>query len=480
MSIKLKSLIMEGIKEKLAIEYISNLIKGSEFENHAFLAGGIVRDELMGLDPHDIDITVDLPEGGIRFAEWATKKMGNYKEQSNPIKFPTFGTAKFNLRGISYKGQDLSDIDIEVVQTRTEKYTAGSRKPETTYGSLEQDVNRRDLTINSLLKNLTTGEILDLTGKGVSDIKQGIVRTPIDPDLTFQDDPLRMLRLCRFAVKYNFEIPLSVIKSVKKNAHQLKNISQERIRDELDKILVTGNPDKGIKLLKITGLLDYVIPELRAAVKMTQNIHHHSDVFNHTLDVLKKTSPVLLNRLIALFHDIGKTVTRTVTPTGVHFYAHEDEGAKMVRDIMFRLKYPTELIDAVVLGVKSHMRLKHGGDDAVKLSDKTLRKFKIEMGDKLENLLDVIHADNVAHSEASSMPNQIENVKRRLDQLNVTVSKPKLPINGNDLMAMGIQPGPVFKKILSAVTEKWFEDPNVSREEAIHIAKSIMGSEKNP
>lgn len=477
--IKMKHLLQEANKERLALEYLENLVKSGPFKGRVYLAGGAPRDMELGKDPKDLDVVVTGGlDAGMEFAKWAANTIGNYKEGSNPVLFPTFGTAKLSLKGVSYKGEDLSDIDVESVATRKEKYSQGSRKPEVSAGDLADDVSRRDFTVNSLLRDLSTGETLDLTGLGKADIKAGIIRTPLDPDVIFTDDPLRQLRAIRFAVKYNWKLPLFMIRSLKKNASQLKNISQERIRDELDKILVTGSPDKGIKLLKITGLLDYVIPELRVAVKMAQNQHHNQDVFSHILSVLRKTKPDLLNRLIALFHDIGKTVTKTVTPTGVHFYAHEDEGAKMVKDIMFRLKYPTELIDAVALGVRNHMRLKHGGDDAVKLSDKSLRKFKIEMGDKLENVLDVIHADNIAHADASAMPNQVENVKKRLEQLNVTVSKPKLPINGNDLMQMGIKPGPIFKKILDAVTEKWFEDPNVSRETAIHIAKSIMGSSK--
>jgi tRNA nucleotidyltransferase (CCA-adding enzyme) len=279
-------------------------------------------------------------------------------------------------------------------------------------------------------------------------------------------------------MKYDWELPMFMIRSLKRNAAQLQNISAERIRDELDKTLVTGSPDRAIKLLRITGLLNYIIPEFKSAYKMTQNVHHNRDVFGHTLDVLKGTNPVLLQRLMALFHDIGKTATRSVTPTGVHFYGHEDVGADMTRNIMRRLKYPTELIDAVVAGVSNHMKLKHGGDDAVKLSDKTLRKFKIALGDKLEDVLNVIHADNTAHSEASSMPNQIVNVRRRLKDLEAsTPSEPKLPITGKDLIDMGVKPGPIFSKILSAITEKWYENPNITTQQALHIAKSIINSQ---
>jgi tRNA nucleotidyltransferase/poly(A) polymerase len=176
-----------------------------------------------------------------------------------------------------------------------------------------------------------------------------------------------------------------------------------------------------------------------------------------------------------LFHDIGKVVTRSVTPTGVHFYGHEYEGEKMVRDIMTRLKYPNELIEPVALGVKSHMRLKSAGDTAVNLSDKALRKFKIEMGDQLENILGVIHADNTAHAEASAMPNQIANLKKRLEALNMNVAqgKPKLPITGFDLKKLGLKPGPIYSEIMKAVTEAWYENPTISKAEAMAIARKV-------
>jgi poly(A) polymerase len=477
--ITFKSLLVEGAKENAALDYLQKLVQSGPFKGRVYLAGGAVRDMQLGKDPKDLDVVVTGGlDAGMEFAKYATQTMNNYSNGSNPVLFPTYGTAKFTLKGIKHNGFDLSDIDIEAVATRKEKYTTGSRKPEVSAGDLEDDVHRRDFTVNSLLKDLTTGEILDLTGKGKEDIRRGIIQTPLNPDVIFTEDPLRMLRAVRFTMKYDWELPMFMIRALKRNAAQLQNISAERTRDELDKMLVTGSPDRAIKLLRITGLLNYIIPEFKTAYKMTQNVHHKRDVFGHTLDVMKGTDPVLLQRLMALFHDIGKTVTRSVTPTGVHFYGHEDVGADMTRDIMRRLKYPTELIDAVVSGVANHMKLKHGGDDAVQLSDKTLRKFKIALGDKLEDVLNVIHADNTAHSEASSMPNQIVNVRNRLKGLEAsTPSEPKLPITGKDLIDMGVKPGPIFSKILAAVTEKWYENPNITTQQALHIAKSIVNSQ---
>jgi len=471
----METMLHEGKREKAAEDFIKKTIKGTEWEGKVFIAGGYVRDEFMGKDPKDLDLLVNSPNGGIEFANWITKKIGAHSD-GNPVTFPRFGTAKFNLRGVTHDGIDLSDMDIEAVMPRKEQYTAGSRKPDVTGGDLKDDVERRDFTVNSLLKDLSTGEILDLTGMGKDDIKKGIVRTPLDPDKIFTDDPLRMLRAVRFAMKYKWKLPMFMLRGLKKNAAQLQNISQERIRDELDKMLMTSNPHGSIKLLKVVGLLKYVIPELTAAVKMTQNIHHKDDVFDHILDVLSKSNPVLVQRLMALFHDIGKTVTKSVTPTGVHFYGHEMAGADMVEEIMARLKYPRELIDAVKLGVRNHMRLKSAGDTGVNISDKALRKFKSEIGDHLENVLSVIHADNIAHADASAMPNQVSNLKKRLDNLNMNVSaqgKPKLPISGKDLQDIGLKPGPVFSEIMKAVTEAWFENPNITRDEALQIARSV-------
>lgn len=469
-------LLNEGAVEKSAEDFIKQITKGTQWEGRIFIAGGYVRDELLGKDPKDLDIMVDYPEGGIRFAEWITQKIGKYKENSNPVVYRHFGTAKFNLQGVTHNGHDLSNINIESVMPRQESYTPGSRKPSVQFSNLKGDAERRDLTINAMYKNISTGEFVDPTGMGMKDLKSKVFRTPLDPDKTFIDDPLRMLRVVRFFAKYGWKFSPGLIKAIKRNSSKLSTISSERVQDELNKMLITTRPAEAMKLLKITGLMEYIVPEFLDAYKMTQNIHHKANVWQHTLDVLSKTKPELLNRLTALFHDIGKVATKSITPTGVHFYGHEDVGSEMVEKILSRLKYPNQIISSVALGVKNHMRLKSGGDTSVNLSDKALRKFKMELGDNLETILDVIHADNISHSDESSMPNQIDNVRKRLTKLDVsTKKKPDLPINGNDLISMGLKPGPIFSKILSAITEAWFDNPKLSREEALTIAKSMIG-----
>lgn len=466
----IKKLILESTSEETVMIFLKNVIKGTEWENEVFLAGGAVRDEIMKKTAKDLDFVVlGNLNSGINFSIWLSNKLGNFKEGSNPVIYQKYGTSKLSLNNNKF---DLPSIELEFVAPRKESYTFGSRKPEVSDGKLIDDVLRRDLTINSLLKNVSTSEILDLTGKGIEDIKNGIIRTTSDSSIIFEEDPLRMLRAIRFAVKYNFDINTDVIKSIRKHAFLIDTISKERINDELNKILVSPDPSKGIRLLKITTLLSYIIEEFNDAVGMRQNLHHKDDVFKHSMDVLSKTPNDLKTRLIALFHDIGKVLTKTITPEGsVHFYNHEKAGEDMVKKIMSRLKYPNNLIDAVALGVKNHMYLKQGGDDATGLSDKSIRKFISAVGDNLDSILDVIHADNISHSETSSMSNQINIVRQRINVLNNNLdqTKLKLPIDGNDLMKVGLKPGKIFREILNAVQESWYENPNLTKEDAMEI-----------
>jgi poly(A) polymerase len=473
-----EGLIMEGKLEETAEDFIKQIIKGTEWDGIVYACGGYVRDQISGRDAKDLDIVVDKENGGILFSNWITKKIGNYKEHSNPVTFEKFGTSKFNLNGIIHNGINLNGFEIEAVMPRSEKYTVGSRHPEVQSTTLKGDAERRDITYNSLYKNISTGKILDLTGKGIEDLKNGIIRTPIDPDKTFKDDPLRQLRIVRFYAKYGHEIPLYIIKSLKRNAGELKNISAERIQSELNKMLVTTRPEKALKLLKITGLLDYIIPEFKATYKLGQNQFHKSDVWLHSIEVMKKTKPELLNRWVSLLHDIGKTKTKTVVDGEVHFYAHEKVGSEMAKEILTRLKYPTEIIDAVVIGIANHMRLKRSGDNGEVATDKTLRKFTVDLGDHLETMLDVMESDNASHEGSHTMPNQIPGIRARIDKLRNTIpaKNAKLPVTGEDLKNLGLKQGPLFKELLDLVKDQQLENPNTSKEEYLDLIKAHLSS----
>lgn len=467
----------EGKTEKAAEQFLSKMVRSSPFKGKVYIAGGYVRDEFMGLDPKDIDIVVELSQGGIKFAEYVTKQMGNYKKGSNPVIYPKFGTAKFNLKG-KHNGLDLSGIEVEAVMSRSEQYTRGSRKPDVKPGTLKQDVERRDFTVNSLLKDLTSGEVVDLTGQGKADIKKGVIRTPLDPNIIFSEDPLRMLRAIRFTVKYGWDLPLFMIRAIKKNSKKINSISSERIRDEFDKMLGTKKPKQAVRLLKITGLMQHIMPELQSTIGVTQNKYHTVDVWNHLLDVLEKVPTDVTKRLAALFHDIGKPTVKKIIDNEVHFYQHEDISAEIAEKMMRRLKYPNEIISKVTSLVKSHMRLKSAGDKGEKISDKALRKFKRNVGDHLEDVLDLMDADNKSHSGHSSIQGQIPGIRTRLkglkDAPKTGGSQYSIPITGDDIRNLGVNPGPIYKKILSAVQDAADDDPSLTRNQALAIVKGMI------
>ena len=473
------TLLNEGAIDRAAVDFLSQMVKKSKWKGKVYLAGGYIRDELLGFDPKDIDIVIEFPQGGIKFAEWITKELNIYKSGSNPVTFPKFGTAAFRLYGVNHKGYDLSSIEIEAVMTRKEQYHAGSRKPDVSAGSLKDDVERRDFTVNSLLKDLTTGEVLDLTGMGKSDLKKGVVRTALNPDVIFKEDPLRMLRAIRFTVKYGWKLPLFMIKALKRNSSMLKNISEERIMVELNKMLVSKSPATAIRLLQMTGLNRYVARELDSLKGLEQNKFHKFDAMKHTLEVLKNTPPELETRLAALFHDIGKATTKKVIDKEVHFYEHEDVSAEMAEAILRRLKYPMDIVKKVVAAIKNHMRTKSYGGESEGVTDKTIRKLKSDLGDHLKSTLDLIHADNISHADDYNMPMQIPKLRDRLKGLANEPTKAKLPINGNDIMKhLKIKPSPVLKILLKQVEDAYFENPGLTKKQALAIidrSYKIMG-----
>ena len=485
--IRLKKILLEHkTNEEILLDFIREKIQGTKFEGKVFVAGGYVRDMVMNKKSKDVDITISLPQGGIEFANWITRETNSYKEGSNPVVYPTFGTAKFNLRGITHMGVNIGDIDLESVMTRKEQYKFGDRKPEVDFGTPYEDVERRDLTINSLLYDISNQKVLDLTGKGISDIKNKLIRTPIDPDIIFKEDPLRMLRAIRFTVRYGWELPDEMVKAIEKNAKMLETISEERIQDELNKILLSDNARDGVIYLMNTQLMKYIIPEYYELVDMKQNDYHEWDVYQHSLKVLENSPKRLEVRLGALLHDIGKIRTRTDRNGKVQFIGHEFESAKMSEDILRKLKYSTDIIKKVSTIVKGHMRTKQMGADAIKGSDKALRKLMNDIGEHMEDLLDLIHADNVSHGSPGwkhNMELQVDKIRERLKQLGDFTGKLNMPIDGNKIMQMlNIKPGKDIGIIMNKVKDKFLENPeriNTMTDQQIEkMIKQIYGNIK--
>ena len=453
-------------------KYIGSIIKGTSFEGHVYAVGGSVRDFYMGNDIKDIDLVIDFPHGGVDFANWC-KEQGYTK---TVVIYETYGTAMFKFK-------QYPDEEIECVMTRGEKYLdKDSRNPVTAFADINEDTIRRDLTINALYYNCSTGEILDLVG-GQEDIKNHIIRTTnTDPDVVFDDDPLRILRIVRFATRYGWEIEKKTYKSMKKYVKRLRIITKERIQAEFNKILMSENAVMGINMLHDIGAMTFIVPEFEKCYGLKQNAYHFGDVAEHTLAVLdyhcKHFDADLTERLACFLHDIGKTATRTVKDGKVHFYDHEYVGAVMIDDILRALKYDNNTIKEVQFLIRNHMRTKQTGDGAKYIKDKTLNKllYECETFERFKSLMRIIECDNEAHAKDCCIHNQYEGLVKRVesDENHMKMFSYKLPITGEDIMeVLDIKPGPIIAEINKRLLNQAFMDPGITRGRCIQLLPGI-------
>jgi len=428
------------------IKSITKAITGTQFENNTYIVGGFVRDKIMGKVSNDLDIVVALPNGGIDLAHF----LFHNGISSRPVIFERFGTAQVVI----------NEHKIEFVMTRKESYKINNRKPDVKPGTIEEDVYRRDFTVNSLVMNVINSEILDISGMGIPDIETKIIRATSNPKSIFAEDPLRMLRAIRFAIQLGFSIEEETLDGIVANAQMLKNLSRERIRDELIKILLSPTPAKGIRMMIDFGIMHYVILELVRLKGVTQNKYHDKDMLDHTLQVLQNTPEDTILRLSALLHDIAKPQTKTRDEKGIHFYHHEIAGAKLSRKILTNLKFPKETIGKVSKLIKNHMRLKSFGNDLENLSDVAVRRLMLQLGTNLESLLLLIHADNLSHAKEYCLPNQVSNLKKRIAYNLKKINGKKLPVTGTDIMLhFEMSEGQNVGKILKQAHEIWLKHP---------------------
>lgn len=451
------------------IDYIKDSIKGTLFEGHVYIVGGAVRDWIMGKPCKDIDIVVDIRDGGIGFANFIAFKNGCLISKKNPVVFPTYGTAKFQL----LSNEEFAEFEIECVQTRKEQYHKDSRNPSTAFGSIEEDAMRRDLTINALYYNVTTDEIKDYTGRGRYDIAHHIIRTPSSPDIIFNDDPLRILRVIRFATRFGWGIEKKTWLGMVKNSKRILIVSQERITDEINKILLTDKPSLGIKrMLCCNRLLEYVLPGVLFQKHVFQNMYPKVSVFEHSMEVLDCIEPKLEYRLAALFHDIGKLVTYDKD-----FMFHATAGAPLTEKLMKAMKYPNTTISNVSVAVALHETLS-GYRDKEMPSKKFLRKFKSITGKNYDLIMSLIDANNKCQYYGKK-PNQVTMIREKIAQLEVkehkNLSVVKLPINGNDIMKnFDVKSGPLIGKLLKTVKEAYFDNPKITKEECLDLVSDTI------
>lgn len=466
----------------LLAEIMKKMPSSHPLKGKAYYAGGSVRDEILGQIPKDLDIVVEYPQGGILFAQYLSKLLG----LREPVIYPTFGTAQLKLKDLSFDNKiyDVDGVELEFVQTRKEQYHEESRKPETSFGTLAEDVERRDFTVNSLLKKLESGpslsveeaqqkvdngDILDLTGKGILDMKSGIIRTPLAPDVIFSEDPLRMLRAVRFSVKYGWKMTPEVIEGIKSNLHRLPAVSNERIRDELDKIVKYGKMHKAIPLMREVGLLQKVMPEMDSLIGVDQDAVWHSegDAYTHTLNVieaLEKNNPGASPYLVwaAIAHDWGKLAAQSKEGGRVHFYGHENISAELVEQRMRELKYPNDVIKKTVKLVSNHMR----GHTADQWSEKAYRKFHREMGSELDDVLALLQADEEGSKpESGEQSKNYQMIKEKMPQMMVDKVPLKPVLDGNAIISMvrekvpAFRPGPAISEIMAIQMDILMENP---------------------
>ena len=412
---------------------IFHLIGEAADELHldCYVVGGYVRDIFLERPSNDIDVVV--VGSGIKVADALRRKLGR---KAHISVFKNFGTAQVKFK----------DLEVEFVGARRESYSHDSRKPIVEDGTLEDDQNRRDFTINAMAIQLNKahfGELVDPFG-GIEDLEDGIIRTPLDPDITFSDDPLRMMRCVRFATQLKFFIEDETFEALTRNADRLKIISGERICDELNKIMKSAQPSRGFVDLQRSGLLNLILSELAALdIVETKNGRAHKNNFYHTLEVLDnvaKKSDNLWLRWAALLHDIGKTRSKRWDPAlGWTFHNHNFLGAKMVPEIFRRLKEPMDMkMKYVQKLVDLHMRPIVIADEVV--TDSAVRRLLNDAGDDIDDLMTLCEADITSKNQVRKRQ-FLENfrmVREKIADLKERDYKRLLQpvIDGNEIMEM--------------------------------------------
>lgn len=440
----------ELINKKLNLEIISIVSNLSiKLKIKTFLVGGYVRDLLLERKSKDIDILVI--GDGISFANEVKKRLDS---KVNLQIFKNFGTAMINYDG----------FNIEFVGSRKESYQKSSRNPVITAGTFEDDISRRDFTINSVAISLNEddkGRIIDLFD-GIHDLKKGIIKTPKDPKITFYDDPLRMMRAIRFATQLNFKIENSNIKIIKSEKERIKIISMERIHEELNKILLSPKPSIGFLLLKSTGLLEIIFPEIIKLEGIDEiEGKSHKDNFYHTLQVLdniSKNTDNLWLRWVALLHDIGKPKTKRYDKKkGWSFHGHEYVGSKMVYKIFKRLKLPlnNKLSYVQKLVLLSSRPTILSSDE---ITDSAIRRLIFDAGDDINDLMTLCEADITTKNSKLERKylNNFKVVRKKIEDVekrdNIRNFQP--PISGEYILDyFGIKPGKEIGLIKDRIKE---------------------------
>ena len=427
-----------------------------------YIVGGYVRDTLLGKSCQDIDIMVE--GDGVAFA----KKLARELKVNVTVDYDKFGTAM-----IPYP-----DIEIEVASARKEKYHSDSRKPEVTSSTVEEDMSRRDFTINAISASLmpsSFGELYDPFG-GIKDLQKGLIITPLDPDETFSDDPLRMLRAVRFAAQLQYDVAATALDSISRNIHRLEIVSWERIRDELIKVLKTKKPSIAFYLMKETGLLTHVFPEMdiMSGVEIINGMGH-KDVFIHTLQVVDNAAKLTNKmdiRFAALVHDIAKPQTKRFdNKKGWTFHGHDEIGRRMLKKIARRMKLSNNLRDYLMLLTKLHLRPIALAKKEI--TDSAVRRVMAEAGEYVDDLMILCRADITTKNpkKVSRYMGNFEKVEHLMQDVKLRdeMKAFQSPVRGKEIMkTFKLKPGRQVGQIKKAIEEAILDGEIPNEYEAAH------------
>ncbi len=442
------------------VKYIIDKFYESNYE--AYMVGGCVRDCILGLSPKDYDIT--------------TSAKPNITESLFPKTIPT-GIEHGTVTVV------IEKENFEVTTYRTEGDYIDNRRPESVHfvSNIKEDLSRRDFTINAFAYNDKSG-LVDYFD-GLSDLNNKIIKAVGDPNIRFQEDALRMLRAIRFSSQLDFSIEENTLNAIKTNCNLIKNISVERIRDELCKMLISNNPTKGLILLRDTGVLKIILPEINSLVQYTPLCNNHNrDVFEHTLKVINNTEANLILRLSALFHDVGKLNTLMALPSGHHYFpGHSIESANMTKEILRRLKFDNTTIDNVCAIIYDHLVLR---PDYMPTNGEIKRLINRVGINNIYTLYDLQRAD--INSLWDPIPfltkvNYISNKTKEILENKEPLTIKDLDINGSILIKeLKLKPGKILGDILNYLLEKVLDDKELNtKDNLINLSKSYLDDLRN-
>lgn len=454
---------------------LNALLKNTRYKDLVFYSGSCVRDLWLKRDIKDIELTVCSHLGGIVVANYITNKLGCYEAGKNPLIDPKLGIAQFTLEK---KFPELKNVVFTTYTSRKEqKYDKDGLTKFLNLGTLREDAHTKDFTINSIYMKIDeTLKYLDYTGMSFKDLRTGKIHCTIDPDTSFNEDPLRMLRAIRLSAELGFGIELYTWLGICKNASLILGVSDDRMRPELSKILTSERADEAIRKLYNSGLLTLVFPEVRDLVGVTQGKQHKDDVFEHSLSVMMKMRPTIAYRLAGLYHDIAKPMTRSKDFYGrVNFKNHEKVGSELAKISLGLIGYPENIVNDVCHAISLHMKFK---DNKGTPSKHSVRRFvkEAEKGD-MNLCLALIDADNNSHSKDFCKPTQVETIKKMIekDAEKKAESSIILPVNGKDIMKnFKIGKGPRVGKALEILREFAEISPKMTKDEALSIISDAI------